>query len=438
MAPFSAADGAPPPAAAYAAAEKAPGAAYAGSGTSGSVAASPKRCPSKAYGWSTGSGERMTARSTACWSSRMLPGQGWRCSESSAAGEIPLTSLPISAAVRMAKREASEGMSSGRARSGGIWMGMVLRRKYRSCRKLPAAASAARSRLVVATTRTSTRMGVVPPTRSNSCSCSTRSSLACRSSRISEISSSSSVPRCARSKAPSTRFTAPGERPPLVAEERALHQSLRERGAVELDEGPVAAVALVVDRPREQLLARAALALQQHRGAGGRRHRHRLQDAAQRRALADDLPLVAELHHLAAQRLVLAAQPHELQRLVHRQPQLLGAHRLGDVVDRPGLDRRHRVLDARVAGEHDQRDVVPLALQQRQELQPGEPRHAVVGDDQVHPSAREHLQRLGHAARADRRWPARSSVSWRIRPTAGSSSTWRIVAMERAGGPRAL
>src|SRR5258708_4700265 len=49
--------------------------------------------------------------------------------------------------------------------------------------------------------RTSTLIGCVPPTRSNSCSWMTRRSLAWRSRRISEISSSSSVPPSARSNA---------------------------------------------------------------------------------------------------------------------------------------------------------------------------------------------------------------------------------------------
>ena len=100
----------------------------------------------------------------------------------------------------------------------------------------PAPRRSARSRFVVAMMRTSTLIGLEPPTRSNSCSWSTRSSFACRSSRISLISSSSSVPWCARSNAPSTRLIAPGERALLVAEQRALDEPFRQRRAVQLDE----------------------------------------------------------------------------------------------------------------------------------------------------------------------------------------------------------
>ena len=104
-------------------------------------------------------------------------------------------------------------MSSSRSRSDGMRSGITLRRKYRSCRNRPAVASAERSRLEVAITRTSTRMVLVPPTRSNSCSCSTRNSFAWRSRRSSDISSRSSVPRFARSNAPSTRLIAPVNAP---------------------------------------------------------------------------------------------------------------------------------------------------------------------------------------------------------------------------------
>ena len=61
--------------------------------------------------------------------------------------------------------------------------------------------------------RTSTLIVSVPPTRSKSCSWRTRNSFDCRSRRISVISSSSSVPPFARSKAPSTRLMAPVNAP---------------------------------------------------------------------------------------------------------------------------------------------------------------------------------------------------------------------------------
>jgi hypothetical protein len=55
-----------------------------------------------------------------------------------------------------------------------------------------------------------------------------------------------------------------GERALLVAEELALDQVLRDRGAVELDERTLRAAAAEVDRARDQVLARSVLAGDQH------------------------------------------------------------------------------------------------------------------------------------------------------------------------------
>ncbi len=68
-----------------------------------------------------------------------------------------------------------------------------------------------------------------------------------------------------------------GERSLLVAEQLRLDQLLGNRRAVHLDEALAAAQAVAMDRPRDQLLADAALALDQHgrvgrRGAADRRH----------------------------------------------------------------------------------------------------------------------------------------------------------------------
>ena len=59
-----------------------------------------------------------------------------------------------------------------------------------------------------------------------------------------------------------------GERALLVAEELALEQLARERGAVDLHERPRGAVARRVDAPRDDVLADAALADEQHRHVG--------------------------------------------------------------------------------------------------------------------------------------------------------------------------
>src|SRR5207247_9729493 len=52
-----------------------------------------------------------------------------------------------------------------------------------------------------------------------------------------------------------------GERAFLVTDQSTLDEPFRHRGAVELDEVAVAAIALVVNRPRERLLASSSFAL---------------------------------------------------------------------------------------------------------------------------------------------------------------------------------
>ena len=105
------------------------------------------------------------------------------------------------------------GMSSRRSRSGGTRMGSTLRRKNRSSRKRPASTSARRSRLVAATTRTSTLRVWMPPTRSISRSCRARSSLPCAVQLRMPISSRKSVPPSARSKRPARALCAPVKPP---------------------------------------------------------------------------------------------------------------------------------------------------------------------------------------------------------------------------------
>src|SRR5262249_34330227 len=85
-----------------------------------------------------------------------------------------------------------------------------------------------------------------------------------------------------------------GERAFLVAEELGLEQVLRHRAAIDRDERLILARARPVDRAREQLLARAGLARDQHASVGAGDHPRLLEARLDRRAARDDLgaPLV--------------------------------------------------------------------------------------------------------------------------------------------------
>ena len=124
----------------------------------------------------------------------------------------------------------------------------------------PACISARRSRLVAAIQRTSASIVCVPPTRSKRRSWSTRSSFACSSGLSSPISSRKNVPPSASSMRPRRRCRGAGERALLVAEQLALEQRLRQRGAVDRHERSRRALAPGVQRARGDLLAGAALA----------------------------------------------------------------------------------------------------------------------------------------------------------------------------------
>ena len=123
-----------------------------------------------------------------------------------------------------------------------------------------------------------------------------------------------------------------GEGAPLVPEELALEETGRNRGAVELHERAVAAVASVVDGPREQLLARARFAEKQDRRIGRCDDLHLLERPAQCGTVADDV-----LERLLVPNLALEVQAL-FGELVLEAPDLTERH---GVLDRDGHELRH-------------------------------------------------------------------------------------------------
>src|SRR5439155_1695679 len=109
-----------------------------------------------------------------------------------------------------------------------------------SSRKRPARASSTRSRLVQATTRTSTRSTFPAPTGWISPSCSARNSLACTGKGSSPISSSTSVPPSACAKNPRRACDAPVNAPrPRLERPVGHHRNLL--GVERLGQGIVGA-----------------------------------------------------------------------------------------------------------------------------------------------------------------------------------------------------
>ncbi len=113
--------------------------------------------------------------------------------------------------------------------------------------------------------RTLTLTVSVPPSRSNSRSCSTRSSFTCVARCTSPISSRNSVPPSRQLEASLLPVLRAGERALFVAEQLRLDQRIGQRRAADLDERLLGAQRVVVDRVGDQLLARAGFAAQRAR-----------------------------------------------------------------------------------------------------------------------------------------------------------------------------
>ena len=132
--------------------------------------------------------------------------------------------------------------------------------RYRSSRNVPSATMRSRSALVAAITRTSTFIVCDSPTRSNSRSCSTRSSLDLQrhAHRAHFVEEERAAMRLL--DPPLARADRAGERAAHVAEQLGLEQRLRDRAAVDRDEALRAARAVVMNGPRHDLFAGAGLA----------------------------------------------------------------------------------------------------------------------------------------------------------------------------------
>ncbi len=249
---------------------------------------------------------RMAARSRQFCSSRTLPGQEWSRS-------APLRRLrePKALAAHLA-RVALRGRprpGAGCPRGAGAGAGSPPGRRRagrRGPRGTPCAPPPAlRSRLVAATTRTSTVRVCTPPTRSNCLSWTRRRILPCRGRGRSPISSRKRVPRWAISALPTLRPPAPVKAPFSWPKSSFSSRASGMAAQLMATKGPLARGGELVERAAHQLLAGAALAEDEHGGVGGGRPlegEHRLLEGG---ILAHDLgqaeaPLVVLLEEHVA------------------------------------------------------------------------------------------------------------------------------------------
>ena len=190
-----------------------------------------------------------------------------------------------------------------------------------------------------------------------------------------------------------------GEGALLVAEDFALEQRLGNRGAVDGDERKAGARAQLVDGLRDQLLAGARLAGDEHRRRGRRRLLDHLIDLAHLGAVADERAERAVLAQLAAQRLHLAHRLEPLDDLVEQDLQPLNVDRLGQVVVGAFLHRLDRGVDGALRGQQQRRHVGADLRQRAQQREPVHARHHHVGDDDRRTERRDLLERFFAVAR---------------------------------------
>ena len=157
-------------------------------------------------------------------------------------------------------------------------------------------------------------------------------------------SASSNLPRRSRGGA--------RERALLVAEQLALDQLGRDGRAVHLDERAGRERALAVDVRREQLLARARLAGQQHAGVRPRHLRRLLDGVPEGRARADHPRRLADQ---LAEPLVLALQVRSLERVLDDEQHAVAGERLLEKIEGAAARRLDRIADGAVPGNHHDR-----------------------------------------------------------------------------------
>src|SRR5579862_531897 len=143
-----------------------------------------------------------------------------------------------------------------------------------------------------------------------------------------------------------------GERTAFVPEQFAFQEIFGNRRAVERDEGPLGARAVVVNRLGNQLFARAALAGDQNRRLQWRDHRYGAQRRLHLGGTADDVFEAESGADFGTQSFDFADQGGGLDSTLDDEQKLVDIERLGDVVERAQLHGAHRRLHGLGGGEH--------------------------------------------------------------------------------------
>ena len=207
---------------------------------------------------------------------------------------------------------------------------------------------------MAASTRTEIGMSLAPPSRRTFDSSITRSSLACGRDRHLRdlIQQQGSI--LSLLEAPGPALDGAGERAFFMAEQLALHQALRQRGAIHRYKWACTSRAQTVDRTGDQFLTGSAFAGDQDRGRRRRDLPNQGEDLSHRRRIADQIAQDTLITQLAAQPLGLIEQIALLNRPIQK-----GAHdsRLDGLFQKPEglqiMNHRDRLVDASECRQND-------------------------------------------------------------------------------------
>ena len=183
-------------------------------------------------------------------------------------------------------------------------------------------------------------------------------------------------------KAPAPLRRCTGEGTTLVAKQLALEQRFRQAAAVDGDEVALASRARLVQAARDEFLAGAGFALDQHVGGAVGEPGDHLPDALHREGVADQarFDLVAAFEAVA-QVAHLDDEAALLERAAHDFDEILGRKRLLDEVVGAVLHRLHGHRDVAVAGDQDDGQFGVDGLHLAQEGHAVHARQADVADD---------------------------------------------------------
>ena len=218
---------------------------------------------------------------------------------------------------------------------------------------------------------------------------------------MSPISSRNSVPPAAASNFPIFAGDRSGKGPLLVAEELALEKLRGDRRGVHGDEGPARPLAVVMNGPGDQFLARAALAVDQDRGVAFGHPADRLVDLLHGRRIAHQ-PALVLLPHLGSERVHFERKPPDLDGLAYQDVDLVEIEGLGDIVEGPAAHGFDRVLHGGLRGHDDDRHAAVLRLDLLERLEPAHARHADVHQRERDAAFLDPLKRFGSALRRPR------------------------------------